>query len=178
MWRIGAPWRVISPTACRRFDAKGNPKTVFKTVAFVRSAILPRSSIAGGFARSGRTRFIRKAGNYYQTELETLFYDTLSRPVGERPAGAPGPEIPFLNGGLFVRHYGDVSLQLPDALFDVDEGLIGFLAGWTFTVAEDVPDEVEVAVDPEMLGKVFENLISAASRSGTRTRAVGLTDRY
>lgn len=133
------------------------------------SWFLQRMHLLAGDADYLRTRFIRKAGNYYQTELETLFYDTLSRPVGERPAGAPGPEIPFLNGGLFVRHYGDVSLSLPDALFDTDEGLIGFLAGWTFTVAEDVPDEVEVAVDPEMLGKVFENLISdeEARKQGT-----------
>lgn len=133
------------------------------------SWFLQRMHLLAGDADYLRTRFIRKAGNYYQTELETLFYDTLSRPVDDRPAGAPGPEIPFLNGGLFVRHYGDVSLSLPDALFDVDEGLMGFLAGWTFTVAEDVPDEVEVAVDPEMLGKVFENLISdeEARKQGT-----------
>src|SRR5439155_18618365 len=54
-------------------------------------------------------------------------------------------------------------------LFDLDDGLLGFLGRWTFTVAEDIPDELEVAVDPEMLGKVFENLISddEARKEGT-----------
>jgi len=114
-------------------------------------------------------RFVRRRGLYYQTELEPLFYDALARPLGERPPHAPGPEIPFLNGGLFERHYGDVSLPLPDELFDLEGGLIGFLGSWTFTVAEDIPDEVEVAVDPEMLGKVFENLIGdeEARKQGT-----------
>jgi hypothetical protein len=130
---------------------------------------LQRMGLLAGDREYFRNRFIRKRGPYYQTELEPLFYEALAKPLGERPPHAPGPEIPFLNGGLFERHYGDVSLPLPDELFDLDEGLIGFLSGWTFTVAEDVPDEVEVAVDPEMLGKVFENLIGdeEARKQGT-----------
>ncbi len=130
---------------------------------------LQRLHLLGGDPEYLRTRFIRRTGLYYQTELERLFYDTIAKPVGDRPAGSPGPEIPFLNGGLFVRHYGDISLPLPDELFDTDEGLIGLLSGWTFTVAEDLPDEVEIAVDPEMLGKVFENLIAdeEAKKQGT-----------
>jgi hypothetical protein len=130
---------------------------------------LHRKHLLAGDPDFMRTRFVRKKGSYYQTELEPLFYNALARPVGERPHGAPGPEIPFLNGGLFVRHYGDISLPIPDELFDLDDGLLGFLGGWTFTVAEGIPDETEVAVDPEMLGKVFENLISdeEAKKQGT-----------
>jgi hypothetical protein len=130
---------------------------------------LQRKRLLAGDAEYLRNRYTRHTGRYYQTELERLFYDGLAKPPGDRPSGAPGPEVPFLNGGLFVRTYGDVSLPLPDELFDLEEGLLGFLGRWTFTVAEDVPDETEVAVDPEMLGKVFENLISddAAKKQGT-----------
>ncbi len=130
---------------------------------------LQRMGLLAGDREYLRNRFLRRRGPYYATELEPLFYETLAKPLAERPPHAPGAEIPFLNGGLFERHYGEVSLPLPDELFDVDEGLIGFLSGWTFTVAEDVPDEVEVAVDPEMLGKVFENLIGdeEARKQGT-----------
>lgn len=99
-------------------------------------------------------------GSYYQRILEPLFYEALARPRGERPPEWERPGIPFLNGGLFERHYGAVSLPLPDGVFSSDEGLLGFLDGWTFTVSEEAADESEVAVDPEMLGKVFENLIS------------------
>ncbi len=130
---------------------------------------LQRMGLLAGDREYLRTRFLRKRGPYYQAELEPLFYEALAKPLGERPPHAPGAEIPFLNGGLFERHYGNVSLPLPDELFDLDEGLVGFLGGWTFTVAEDVPEEVEVAVDPEMLGKVFENLIGdeEARKQGT-----------
>jgi hypothetical protein len=130
---------------------------------------LQRMGLLAGDRDFLRNRFIRKRGPYYEAELEPLFYEALARPLGERPPDAPGEEIPFLNGGLFERHYGDVSLPLPDDLFDPEEGLIAFLGGWTFTVSEDIPDEVEVAVDPEMLGKVFENLIGdeEARRQGT-----------
>ncbi len=130
---------------------------------------LQRMGLLAGDRDFLRNRFVRKHGPFYATELEPLFYQALARPVGERPLDAPGEEIPFLNGGLFERHYGDVSLPLPDDLFDLEDGLIAFLGGWTFTVAEDIPDEVEVAVDPEMLGKVFENLIGdeEARKQGT-----------
>jgi hypothetical protein len=73
---------------------------------------LQRMHLLGGDPEYLRTRFIRRAGPYYQFELERLFYETLARPVGDRATGSPGPEIPFLNGGLFARHYGDVSLPV------------------------------------------------------------------
>jgi hypothetical protein len=97
---------------------------------------------------------------YYQQVLEPLFYEALAKPVGERPSPwNEHPGIPFLNGGLFERTYV-TSLPLPDEVFSIHDGLLGFLNGWTFTVSEEAADEHEVAVDPEMLGKVFENLVS------------------
>jgi hypothetical protein len=97
---------------------------------------------------------------FYQAVLEPLFYDALAKPVAERSAPwNEHPGIPFLNGGLFERTYVS-TLDLPDEVFSTDGGLLGFLDGWTFTVSEEAADEHEVAVDPEMLGKVFENLVS------------------
>ena len=108
-------------------------------------------------------------GGYYQRVLEPLFYAALSAPAHERPEDWRRPGIPFLNGGLFERHYGDVSLPLEDQLFSTEDGLLGFLDRWTFTVAEEAADESEVAVDPEVLGRVFESLISEEEmrREGT-----------
>jgi len=97
---------------------------------------------------------------YYQRVLEPLFYEALAKPVGERLSPwNDHPGIPFLNGGLFERTY-ITSLPLPDEVFSTETGLLGFLNAWTFTVSEEAADEHEVAVDPEMLGKVFENLVS------------------
>ncbi len=74
--------------------------------------------------------------------LEPLFHGVLAVP-GDRRAAATA-SIPFLNGGLFERRYGEVSLDLPDALFDLDTGLLGYLNHWTFTVAEETADEQHV----------------------------------
>ena len=89
-------------------------------------------------------------------------------------------QTPFINGGLFdcldseeatrdggyrIDCFSDVhynKLRLPNRLFfDNDRGLIPLLTHYKFTVEENTPIEQEVALDPELLGKVFENLLAA-----------------
>ena len=89
-------------------------------------------------------------------------------------------KTPFINGGLFdcldseeatrdggyridcFSDEGYRKLSLPNHLFfDEDKGLIPLLKGYKFTVEENTPIEQEVALDPELLGKVFENLLAA-----------------
>lgn len=80
--------------------------------------------------------------------------------------------IPFLNGGLFEcldrgRNYYDgfsrnrnKQARVPNALFfDPKDGLIPLLRQYNFTIEENSPGDEEVALDPELLGKVFENLL-------------------
>jgi hypothetical protein len=111
----------------------------------------------------------RHSGGFYPRVMEPLFYEALNEPLDRRPEQWRREGIPFLNGGLFERRYGSVSLALDDALFSTEEGLLGFLDRWSFTVSEDTADETEVAVDPEMLGKVFENLIAEDDRRAQGT---------
>ena len=110
----------------------------------------------------------RAEGNYYALVLEPLFFDTLNR---RRPNDESrwGP-IPYLNGGLFEQDY-DFLVVLPNELFDPgsDGGILGFFNNYNFTVAEDTPVEQEVAVDPEMLGKVFENMMEERERGKSGT---------
>ncbi len=80
----------------------------------------------------------------------------LSREELERKRGV----VPFLNGGLFtaLQTYDDrdcvaLSNQISGEILD-------FFEGFNFTIAESTPLDVEVAVDPEMLGKVFEELVT------------------
>ena len=89
-------------------------------------------------------------------------------------------QTPFINGGLFDcldnfkgikkggyridcfsdEHYN--KLSMPNRIFfDNDHGLIPLLKHYKFTVEENTPIEQEVALDPELLGKVFENLLAA-----------------
>ncbi len=69
-------------------------------------------------------------------------------------------------------------LNVPDALFfDEDQGLFPLLNHYKFTVEENTPIEQEVALDPELLGKVFENLL-AAYNPETRETARKQTGSY
>ena len=79
--------------------------------------------------------------------------------------------IPFLNGGLFEcldkkADYLDGfsrnpkrRAHIPNRLFLDDKGLITLFSRYDFTVDENSPNDVEIALDPELLGKVFENLL-------------------
>ena len=89
-------------------------------------------------------------------------------------------QTPFINGGLFdcldsfkaprdggyrIDCFSDKDyekLSIPNRLFfDDSRGLIPLLTHYKFTVEENTPIEQEVALDPELLGKVFENLLAA-----------------
>ncbi|MFN7376884.1 MAG: Eco57I restriction-modification methylase domain-containing protein [Pseudanabaena sp.] len=104
--------------------------------------------------------FKRNRTLFYQELLSPLFFDTLNSKraddVIELVAGEPC-RIPYLNGGLFEeddpqhRH-----LVFPVNLF---ENLFEFFNQYNFTIYEDDPNDHTVAVDPEMLGHIFENLL-------------------
>jgi len=96
--------------------------------------------------------------NFYQSVLEPLFFETLNqkRPNNESKFG----KIPFLNGGLFEKDYSDF-IHLPD---ETIEKILNFLNSYNFTISEELPLEVEVAVNPEMLGRIFESMLPEYER--------------
>jgi hypothetical protein len=87
--------------------------------------------------------------------------------------------VPFLNGGLFEcldRREGSEKQKyvdgfsreknraafIPNCLFfgdGINEGIIDLFDRYNFTVEENTPQDIEIALDPELLGKVFENLL-------------------
>lgn len=67
---------------------------------------------------------------------------------------------PNLNGGLFRKsELDEVKFHISDRLF---ERILGFFEKYNFTIREDLPLDVEVAVDPKMLGYVYESLSNVA----------------
>ena len=120
--------------------------------------------------------------NFFNDILEPLFYEALRL---ERPGDYYSRfdcRIPFLNGGLFdpLRDYDWVNtdILIPNELFsnahktkegDSGNGVLDVFDRYNFTVKEDEPLEKEVAVDPEMLGKVFENLLEIKDRKSKGT---------
>ncbi|MEI6045704.1 MAG: class I SAM-dependent DNA methyltransferase, partial [Chloroflexota bacterium] len=108
--------------------------------------------------------------NFFNDILEPLFYEALAT---ERTANFYQRfdcRIPFLNGGLFEPICGydwvNTDILLDNAIF---KGILEVFDLYNFTVREDEPLDKEVAVDPEMLGKVFENLIPDNERKGSGT---------
>lgn len=117
-----------------------------------------------------------KGLNFFDDYLEPLFYTGLNQNRGENAFFPPlHRRIPFLNGGLFEEMEGydwrNNDFRIPNELFsNVDEkgreadGILDVFERYNFTMAEDEPMEREVAIDPEMLGKVFENLLDISDR--------------
>jgi adenine-specific DNA-methyltransferase len=94
--------------------------------------------------------------DFYARELVPLFFTRLNNEDSENKAREE--RFPYLNGGLFDdsqdRKYN--KLHLPEHIF---QNLFETFNNYNFTIYEDAPDEQTVAVDPEMLGHIFENLL-------------------
>ena len=104
--------------------------------------------------------------NFFNDLLAPLFYEALATDRGEESYYSRFRcKIPFLNGGLF-EPIGGYNWQEADIL--IKNATLGEVFEtfdlYNFTVREDEPLEKEVAVDPEMLGKVFENLLEVKDR--------------
>jgi hypothetical protein len=111
--------------------------------------------------------------NFYNDILEPLFYEALrtDRSADDHYYSRFNCKIPFLNGGLFDPpnnfDWVNIDLLLPNELFsnfnktpegDVGDGILDIFDRYNFTVNEEEPLEKEVALDPELLGKIYEKL--------------------
>lgn len=106
--------------------------------------------------------------DYLDSVLEPLFFGILNTRPSEREdlfhqygwdksLLTEWKDIPYLNGGLFERDADDE----PESVFPADyfRKLFQFFSEYNFTIDENDPNDAEVGVDPEMLGKIFENLL-------------------
>jgi len=122
----------------------------------------------------------RKSKSFFHNVLEPLFYEALAF---KRPNDVFAPfnaNVPFLNGGLFEPsyEYKQVFIDLPDELFsnrhhvkteEQADGILDIFDRYNFTVNEAERLERDVAIDPEMLGNVFENLLVKEERGQSGT---------
>lgn len=101
--------------------------------------------------------------DFYQNVLLKLFFETLNTKVQDRNPLTHEKlfeKIPYLNGGLFDESDEDKlfrDLQLDDWL----KPFVEILESYDFTVDESSSQYQQVAVDPEMLGRIFENLLAS-----------------
>ncbi len=116
-----------------------------------------------------------RRSDYLESVLEPLFFGILntepakreqvfSRNGWQQSLVEKWASIPYLNGGLFERDEVDnLRIVLPEYIFS---NLFSFLASYNFTVDENDPDDAEIGVDPEMLGKIFESLLEDNKAKG------------
>ena len=91
--------------------------------------------------------------HFIDNVLEALFNDLNS----EDEKALPQYRTPYLNGGLFERDAQDeTNFTLPAKYM---QQMLDFFSSYNFTIDENDPDDAEVGVDPEMLGRIFENLL-------------------
>ncbi len=117
---------------------------------------------------------IRNSNNYYHDVLEPLFFELLNtnqrRRKGKFATEEIYNQIPYLNGGLFSPHHDDQykfssatqtgqygQVALPNEWFDA---FYKILNEYNFTVDENTAYDIELSIDPEMLGRIFENLLA------------------
>ncbi len=113
--------------------------------------------------------------NFLDSVLEPLFEDGLNTnrsnngdlfDTGIKALPNGGVlKIPYLNGGLFERDASDE----PDSVFPAEyfKSLLTFLSQYNFTIDENDPNDAQVGIDPEMLGRIFENLLEDNKDKGT-----------
>lgn len=110
--------------------------------------------------------------NFYADRLRLLFFGGLNNYRSEDVTDGPEAErligqVPFLNGGLFEESEVEKgwSGRVPDDVIEAARAEL--FEKYNFTVMESTPFDQEVAVDPEMLGKVFEELVTGRHESGS-----------
>ena len=121
--------------------------------------------------------------------IKTKFRDKIDDPMFAIPKDefiSKFESIPFLNGGLFecldnfdTKEYVDGFSRekerqtfIPNALFwgkDDKIGLIELFNTYNFTIEENTPQDIDVALDPELLGKAFENLLGTFNEEAKST---------
>lgn len=106
-----------------------------------------------------------KQDTFYEQWLKVLFLQAFNNQYSH-PQYFPKDidkilaEAPYLNGGLFKRNDLDnLPFYINDSLF---EKVLSFFEKYNFTIREEVPLDVEVAVDPQMIGYVYESLSNVA----------------
>lgn len=115
--------------------------------------------------------------NFFKDKLQYLFYEALAKERNDENSYYERFQcrIPFLNGGLFEAEYNwkNTNINIPNSLFrneeknssgDVGTGILDVFDRYNFTIKEGDPLDIEVAIDPEMLGKVFENMLGIKDR--------------
>jgi len=103
--------------------------------------------------------------NFFNDFLEYLFYSGFNKENKDDYLKKLNIKVPYLNGGLFEElhkyDWKNEYIEIPNSIFSNNNknGILDIFDLYNFTVDENSDLEIDLAIDPEMLGKVFENLL-------------------
>jgi hypothetical protein len=110
-----------------------------------------------------------KDNTFYSNWLKTIFFEAFNNQFSDKKelpddVNKVLMKAPFLNGGLFRRnpYFDDLPIEIDDKLFSL---IFEFFEKFNFTIKEDMPLDMEVAVDPQMIGYVYESLANVAEKA-------------
>ncbi len=109
--------------------------------------------------------FNNKKENFFNKFLEFFFYEGLNNVNEDNFVKSINIKVPYIGGGLFEYFEGydwkNENLNIPNSFFSNSnkDGILDIFDLYNFTVDEHEDYDIELAVDPEMLGRVFENLL-------------------
>ena len=102
--------------------------------------------------------------NYYMDILQPIFFEALNEKRENDYFSKLKCKMPFLNGGLFSKDEFDKrEIIIENNIF---KNIFETFDSYNFTIIEDSPDDSEIAIDPEMLGRVFEDLLEDRKDKG------------
>ena len=117
---------------------------------------------------------VKNNPDYYHKILEPIFFEVLNKPLHsrkERYQNKPYSLIPYLNGGLFSPQFDDFYDSINEGKQVINHNTVIIPNNWfleffrileiyNFTIDENTSFDEELSIDPEMLGRIFENLLA------------------
>ncbi len=117
------------------------------------------------FLRNKFNHYQKKNENFFNNFLEYFFYEGLNKKNENDYIDKIKSKVPYIGGGLFEYYEGydwkKETLNIPNKTFSNKEstGILDIFDLYNFTVDENEDLDIEISIDPEMLGRVFENLL-------------------
>lgn len=102
--------------------------------------------------------------DFYSEVLDPIFFEALNEKRENDYFAKLNCKMPFLNGGLFNKDEFDKRDIIMEN--DIFKKIFASFDNYNFTIIEDSPDDSEIAIDPEMLGRVFEDLLEDRKDKG------------
>ena len=127
------------------------------------------------FLRDKFEQYEKNKENFFNKFLEFFFYLGLNNENKDHYVKEINCKVPYIGGGLFEYYEGydweKENLNIPNSTFSNKErnGILDIFDLYNFTVDENENIDVEISIDPEMLGKTFEKLLDVKDRKSSGT---------